>query len=134
MKYYFYSRVSTVGQNTSRQTENFKNLGTVTSENLYVDKISGSVPFFERPQAKKLFERAIKLDPAAMDGSAYTSLGSLYYQVPGWPVGFGDDDKAKEMLLKGLDSIGLTLTYTAAIDAFEQQDKLQRSWLYQNVE
>lgn len=54
-------------------------------------------------QAKKLFERAIKLDPAAMDGSAYTSLGSLYYQVPGWPVGFGDDDKAKEMLLKGLN-------------------------------
>ncbi len=54
-------------------------------------------------QARKLFERAIKLDPAAMDGSAYTSLGSLYYQVPGWPVGFGDDDKAKEMLLKGLN-------------------------------
>ena len=54
-------------------------------------------------QAKKLFERAIKLDPAAMDGSAYTSLGSLYSQVPGWPVGFGDDDKAKEMLLKGLN-------------------------------
>jgi tetratricopeptide (TPR) repeat protein len=54
-------------------------------------------------QAKKLFERAIKLDPAAMNGSAYTSLGSLYYQVPGWPVGFGDDDKAKEMLLKGLN-------------------------------
>ncbi len=53
-------------------------------------------------QAKKLFERAIKLDPAAMDGSAYTSLGSLYYQVPGWPIGFGDDNTAKEMLLKGL--------------------------------
>jgi tetratricopeptide (TPR) repeat protein len=53
-------------------------------------------------QSKKLLEQAIKLDPAAMNGSAYTSLGSLYYQVPGWPVGFGDDKKAKEMLLKGL--------------------------------
>jgi len=53
-------------------------------------------------QAKKLLEQAIKIDPTAMDGSAYTSLGSLYYQVPGWPVGFGDDKKAKEMLLKGL--------------------------------
>lgn len=52
--------------------------------------------------AKKLLERAIKLDPAAMSGSAYTSLGTLYYQVPGWPVGFGDDAKAEEMLLKGL--------------------------------
>lgn len=53
-------------------------------------------------QAKKLLEQAIDIDPAAMNGSAYTSLGSLYYQVPGWPVGFGDDKKAKEMLLKGL--------------------------------
>ncbi len=53
-------------------------------------------------QAKKLFERAIALQPDALQGSAYTSLGSLYYQVPGWPVGFGDDKKAREMLLKGL--------------------------------
>lgn len=53
-------------------------------------------------QAKKLLEQAIKTDPTAMNGSAYTSLGSLYYQVPGWPVGFGDDEKAKKMLLKGL--------------------------------
>lgn len=53
-------------------------------------------------QAKTLLEQAIKLDPAALNGSAYTSLGSLYYQVPGWPVGFGDDKKAKEMLEKGL--------------------------------
>jgi len=53
-------------------------------------------------QAKKLFEQAIKLDPAALDGSAYTSLGTLYYQVPGWPIGFGDDKQAKAMLLKGL--------------------------------
>lgn len=52
--------------------------------------------------AKKLFEEAIKLSPDAMTGSAYTSLGSLYYQVPGWPVGFGDEEKAKAMLLKGL--------------------------------
>lgn len=37
-----------------------------------------------------------------MGGSAYTSLGSLYYQVPGWPLGFGNDDKAREMLRKGL--------------------------------
>jgi len=53
-------------------------------------------------QAKKLFEQSIKLDPAALDGSAYTSLGTLYYQVPGWPIGFGDDKQAKAMLLKGL--------------------------------
>src|SRR6185503_8472335 len=41
--------------------------------------------------AKKAFEQALEIDPKALDGSAYTSLGSLYYQVPGWPIGFGDD-------------------------------------------
>lgn len=44
--------------------------------------------------AKALLEQAEKQNPKAMDGSVYTSLGSLYYKVPGWPVGFGDDDKA----------------------------------------
>jgi tetratricopeptide (TPR) repeat protein len=53
-------------------------------------------------RARADFEQAIALDPTAMEGSAYTSLGSLYYQVPGWPLGFGNDDKAREMLLKGL--------------------------------
>lgn len=53
-------------------------------------------------QAKADFEQAIKLEPTALDGSAYTSLGVLYYQVPGWPIGFGDDDKARELLRKGL--------------------------------
>jgi tetratricopeptide (TPR) repeat protein len=52
--------------------------------------------------AKKSFEEAIAIDPKALDGSAYTSLGSLYYQVPGWPIGFGDDKLALEFLLKGL--------------------------------
>lgn len=52
--------------------------------------------------AKKLFEAALKINPKALDGSAYTSLGSLYYQVPGWPIGFGDDDKAEEYLKKAL--------------------------------
>ena len=57
----------------------------------------------EVKKAKQEFERAIEIDPAAMNGSAYTSLGSLYYQVPGWPLGFGDDKKAREMLEKGLE-------------------------------
>lgn len=52
--------------------------------------------------AKKSFERALELNPDALAGSAYTSLGSLYYQVPGWPLGFGDDKKAVEYLKKGL--------------------------------
>lgn len=52
--------------------------------------------------AKVRLERAISQDGSALDGSAYTSLGSLYYQVPGWPVGFGDDEKAEQLLKKAL--------------------------------
>jgi len=54
--YYFYSRVSTVGQNASRQTETFKTQPHFDSRNLFVDKIQGNVPFLERPEASKLFD------------------------------------------------------------------------------
>ena len=53
-------------------------------------------------QAKQALEHALTLDAKALDGSAYTSLGSLYYQVPGWPIGFGDDRKARELLQQAL--------------------------------
>lgn len=53
-------------------------------------------------QAKALYENAIKIDGNALDGSAYNSLGVLYYKVPRWPVGFGDKDKARELLQKAL--------------------------------
>ena len=53
-------------------------------------------------QAKRDFEAAIALDDTALGGAAHTSLGALYYQVPGWPVGFGDDAKAREHLQRAL--------------------------------
>lgn len=53
-------------------------------------------------QAKALYEQAIQIDGNALDGSAYNSLGVLYYKVPGWPVGFGDKAKARELLAKAL--------------------------------
>ena len=52
------------------------------------------------------------IDPKALDGSAYASLGSLFYQVPGWPIGFGDDKKAAESALDRL--IGLIRPVGAA--------------------
>ena len=53
-------------------------------------------------QAKALYERAIQIDGNALEGSAYNSLGVLYYKVPGWPVGFGDKARAGELLQKAL--------------------------------
>jgi tetratricopeptide (TPR) repeat protein len=53
-------------------------------------------------QARARYEEAIRIQPDVLDGSAYNSLGVLYYKVPGWPVGFGDDKKAQELLQKAL--------------------------------
>lgn len=53
-------------------------------------------------QAKALYESAIQIDGNVLDGSAYNSLGVLYHKVPGWPIGFGDKAKAKELLQKAL--------------------------------
>jgi DNA invertase Pin-like site-specific DNA recombinase len=44
----YYVRVSTLEQNTDRQI--------TEGENTYIDKVSGSIPFAERPEAKKLLE------------------------------------------------------------------------------
>jgi tetratricopeptide (TPR) repeat protein len=54
-------------------------------------------------QARTLLEQAEKINPNALgDGSVYTSLGSLYAQVPGFPIGFGDAKKARAYLQKAL--------------------------------
>lgn len=54
-------------------------------------------------QAKALLERAERINPRALgDGSVYTTLGSLYAQVPGFPLGFGDPAKARAYLTKAL--------------------------------
>jgi tetratricopeptide (TPR) repeat protein len=53
--------------------------------------------------ARGNLEKALEIDPVALDGSAYTSLGTLYYRVPGFPVGFGNDDRARKLLLKALE-------------------------------
>ncbi|MGY4494715.1 tetratricopeptide repeat protein [Pseudomonas sp. TE3610] len=52
--------------------------------------------------ARTDFETALRLDPKALQGSAYTSLAALYDRVPGWPVGFGDADKAESLLKQAL--------------------------------
>jgi len=53
-------------------------------------------------EARKHLEKAIVLDATALKGSAYTSLGVLYFKLPGWPISFGDDKKAEVFLKKAL--------------------------------
>ena len=75
--------------------------------------------------ARAALEKSIKLDPDALAGSAYTSLGSLYYQVPGWPIAFGDDHKARTLLLKALsiNPNGIDPNYFYADFLLDQGDK-----------
>lgn len=54
-------------------------------------------------QARASLEKAIEIDPRGDDGSAYVTLGTLYAKVPGWPVGFGDDEKAEALLKKAVE-------------------------------
>lgn len=56
----------------------------------------------EVKRARDLLLAAEKISPRVLDGSIYTSLGTLYYKVPGWPFGFGSNKKAHEYLQKAL--------------------------------
>lgn len=82
-------------------------------------------------KAKLLFEHALKINPHALDGSAYTSLGSLYYQVPGWPIAFGDDDEAEKNLKQALqiNPNGIDPNYFYA-DFLIQDDRYEEAKAY----
>ena len=100
-------RFETLAAKAHQTTEAFPN----RAEPLIWEGIIGSSLAGERgglgalglaKQARTLYERAIQIDGNALDGSAYNSLGVLYYKVPRWPVGFGDKAKAGELLQKAL--------------------------------
>jgi tetratricopeptide (TPR) repeat protein len=72
----------------------------------YADALGGIKAVFAAlpmvKQARDLLLEAERRDPTVLDGSVYTSLGSLYYMVPGWPIGFGDPRKARVYLDKAV--------------------------------
>ena len=53
-------------------------------------------------EARDLLLKAIEINPQAMSGSAYVTLGTLYYMTPKWPIGFGDTTTAQKMLQTAL--------------------------------
>lgn len=60
----------------------------------------GSLDLAKR--AKALYEAALKIDASALGGGAYTGLAALHYKLPGWPLSFGNEDKARELLQRAL--------------------------------
>jgi len=54
-------------------------------------------------RARELFEQAARRDYWALNGAVATSLGALFYMVPGFPLGFGDNDQARRYLEQAVE-------------------------------
>jgi tetratricopeptide (TPR) repeat protein len=70
--------------------------GIITSERASMASSFSALGLAKR--ARDILEQAYNMDPAKMDAGATTSLGVLYYRVPGFPIGFGDKAKARQLL------------------------------------
>ncbi len=53
-------------------------------------------------QSRDLLLEVIKANPQTANGSAYVTLGTLYYMAPKWPIAFGNRDKAEKMFKEAL--------------------------------
>lgn len=68
----------------------------------YAGEVGGMSAMKYAKAARDALHRAEALDPTALDGGIYASLGALYSKVPGGIVGFGDDKRAEEYFRKAL--------------------------------
>lgn len=73
-------------------------------ESTYAGKASGFSALGLVKSARDSLEAALEIDAGALNGSAYTSLGALYYQVPSWPIAFGSNKKARKLLMRALEA------------------------------
>ncbi len=80
--------------------------------------------------AHDLLQEAIKRDPEALGGSAYVTLGALYYMTPLWPIGFGDKNIAKYMFEnaikvnpEGLESNYFYAEFLQSLNQFNEAEK-----------
>ena len=110
--------------------------GIITSERASMASTFSALGLAKR--ARDTLEQAYNLDPAKLDAGATTSLGVLYYRVPGFPIGFGDKAKARQLLEQavklapnGLDAwyfygdfLYTQNEYPKAIDVFQHALKI----------
>jgi len=107
--------------------------GIIASEraSLYNEQggITGPVKALQlATRARDILERVEKKDPKAFDAGAPTSLGVLYYRVPGFPMGFGDKKKARQLLEEAVRNApnGLDAHYFYA-DFLQEQGEYAKS-------
>lgn len=72
--------------------------------------------------AKLNLEKSIELNPDTEESYALGVLGLMYAKVPGWPLAFGDNATAAELLSKGIAQHpeGMNINYHYASYLFEQ--------------
>jgi tetratricopeptide (TPR) repeat protein len=96
--------------------------GIITSERASMAGVFSALGLATR--ARDILEQAYKMGPARLDAGAPTSLGVLYYRVPGFPVGFGDKVKARQLLEQAvkLAPTGLDAWYFYGDFLYEQKE------------
>ncbi len=96
--------------------------GIITSERASMASAFSALGLAKR--ARDILEQAYKMAPAKLDAGAPTSLGVLYYRVPGFPIGFGDKAKARQLLEQAikLAPTGLDAWYFYGDFLYEQKE------------
>ena len=96
--------------------------GIVVSEQASLSSGFTALGFAGR--ARDLLLEAYKIDPKALDAGAPTSLGVLYYRVPGFPIAWGDKEKARRYLEEAIRNAphGRDAHYFFADFLYEQGD------------
>ena len=82
-------------------------------------------------EAKLKLEQAEAIDAEVLHGSVYASLGTLYAKVPGWPIAFGSNSKARAYFNKALalNPDGLDINYFYA-DFLAENDEPQQALVF----
>jgi tetratricopeptide (TPR) repeat protein len=95
--------------------------GIITSERASMASAFSALGLAKR--ARDILEKAYRMAPDKLDAGATTSLGVLYYRVPGFPIGFGDTAKARQLLEQAvsLAPTGLDAWYFYGDFLYEQK-------------
>jgi tetratricopeptide (TPR) repeat protein len=96
--------------------------GIITSERASLASAFSALGLAKR--ARDILQSAYEMAPAKLDAGATTSLGVLYYRVPGFPIGFGDKAKARQLLEQAtkLAPTGLDAWYFYGDFLYEQKE------------
>jgi len=73
--------------------------------------------------SKDLLLEVVRIDPSTQNGFAYTALGNLYARVPGPPIAFGSDRRAKKYLQAGIKENPAGLDSNYFMGAFLMQKR-----------